>query len=152
METCLLATALFFFRYMSEVVCLQRPVGTEWIYEKIQPSPPCPPKHCSPGPPVLQLQPQPQPQPSLTAQKRTSGSGEVAIVLQEVRNQEGMSPGGGTGPEAGARRAWCRLLNLEGPWMRVVTDLPLEHSDPSPPPKKKRKERIPNLLWTWASH
>ncbi|XP_005344965.1 probable palmitoyltransferase ZDHHC19 [Microtus ochrogaster] len=73
-------------KYMSDVVCLQRPVGTEWIYEKIQLSPPCPPKHCSPGPPVLQLQPQaqPQPQPPLTAQKRTSGSGEVAIVLQEI--------------------------------------------------------------------
>lgn len=123
METCFPAAALFFFRYMSEVVCLQRPVRTEWIYEKIQPSPPCPPKHCPSGSPVLQLQPQAQPQPPLMAQKRTSGSGEVATVLQEVRNQVVMSPGGGPGPEAGALRAWCRLLNLEGSWMRVVTDL-----------------------------
>ncbi|KAM7321930.1 hypothetical protein ACRRTK_018771 [Alexandromys fortis] len=71
-------------KYMSEVVCLQRPVRTEWIYEKIQPSPPCPPKHCPSGSPVLQLQPQAQPQPPLMAQKRTSGSGEVATVLQEI--------------------------------------------------------------------
>lgn len=90
-----------FFRYMSEVVCLQRPVGTEWIYEKMPPSPPpCPPEHCSPGPPVLQHQPQAQPQlqPQPPLQKGPSGSGEAVIVLQEVRNQEvAMSPGGGTG-------------------------------------------------------
>lgn len=90
--------ALFFFRYMSEVVCLQRPVGTELIYEKIQPSPPSRPERCSLGPPVLQLQPQAQPhlqpQPPLRAQKQTSGSGEAAVVLQEVRNQMGMSPRG----------------------------------------------------------
>ncbi|XP_059133266.1 palmitoyltransferase ZDHHC19 isoform X1 [Peromyscus eremicus] len=74
-------------KYMSEVVCLQRPVGTEWIYEKTQPSPPCPPEHCSPGPPGPSDPPDPpgpQPQPPTNrAGKGPRGSGEV-IVLKEI--------------------------------------------------------------------
>lgn len=80
---------------MSEVVCLQRPVGTEWIYEKTQPLPLCPPEHCSPGPPgpsdpadPLGAPDPPGPQtPPNTAGKGPRGGGEAAIVLKEVRRQ-----------------------------------------------------------------
>ncbi|XP_051047293.1 palmitoyltransferase ZDHHC19 [Phodopus roborovskii] len=65
-------------KYMSEVICLQRPVGTGWIHKKTQPSLPCPPEHHSPGPPG------PQPQPSHTTFTHTPGSGEAAIVLREI--------------------------------------------------------------------
>lgn len=68
-----------FFSYMSEVVCLQRPVGTERIQEKTKHPPPCPPKPCSPGHPGPQIQPRHAPG------KGPPGSGEAA-ALQEMRS------------------------------------------------------------------
>ncbi|EGV96389.1 putative palmitoyltransferase ZDHHC19 [Cricetulus griseus] len=93
-------------KYMSDVICLQRPVGTGWIHEKTQPSPPCPPEHGSPGPHG------PQPQSSSTAGKGPLGSGEAAIVLQEIRRPRvsvRKSPGG-AGHEAGLLGTWWRDL------------------------------------------
>ncbi|XP_006522198.1 palmitoyltransferase ZDHHC19 isoform X2 [Mus musculus] len=82
--------------YMSEVVCLQRPVGTAWIQEKTKPSPPRRPKHCRPGPPG------PQHQPRRVPGKGPPGSGEAA-ALQEMRRLPASvekSPGGPRQPTA----------------------------------------------------
>ncbi|XP_021065752.1 probable palmitoyltransferase ZDHHC19 [Mus pahari] len=82
--------------YMSEVVCLQRPVGTERIQEKTKPSPPCPPKHGHPGPPAPQHRPRHGPG------KGPPGSGEAA-ALQEMRRLPASvekSPGGTCQPTA----------------------------------------------------
>ncbi|XP_032755154.1 palmitoyltransferase ZDHHC19 [Rattus rattus] len=82
--------------YMSEVVCLQRPVGTERIQEKTKHPPPCPPKPCSPGHPGPQIQPRHAPG------KGPPGSGEAA-ALQEMRSlpaSVGKTPGGPRQPMA----------------------------------------------------
>uniref|UniRef100_A0A8C8W1J5 Palmitoyltransferase n=1 Tax=Peromyscus maniculatus bairdii TaxID=230844 RepID=A0A8C8W1J5_PERMB len=146
-------------KYMSEVVCLQRPVGTEWIYEKTQPLPLCPPEHCSPGPPgpsdpadPLGAPDPPGPQtPRNTAGKGPRGGGEAVIVLKEVRKAEapvGKSPGGGAGPEAGVLRARWRHVKPGGTLNEGVTGL--QNTLRCPPETEKRPH--PNLLWTWASH
>ncbi|XP_021490997.2 palmitoyltransferase ZDHHC19 [Meriones unguiculatus] len=68
-------------KYMSEVVCLQRPVGTEWIRENRPPSPPRSPEHCTPGPP------NPQPQPPHTGGKGPPGSGEAVFSRRSMPAQ-----------------------------------------------------------------
>ncbi|KAL6052827.1 hypothetical protein STEG23_013502 [Scotinomys teguina] len=76
-------------KYMSEVVCLQRRVGTKWIHEKTQPSPLCPPEHCppgSPGSPDSPDPPRPQSQPQNTPGKGPQGSGKDVIVLKEIND------------------------------------------------------------------